>query len=394
MIGSYIKRKKKHRQRVNVQDGHFVVLPFMENILLLLSELTFLEHHFKYAPLSRMKLLLVDCLNIVMHRFPTLWNRSFSVMKAELIAFASACKEAGFMPLLVLDLYKQGNVGQQKWRRRQRKLFLRNRAVPCSASCLIGTILAETDIPWTYATTMEADDLIIEIAKQTDGCTILSGDKGYLRVCQRNFCVARSAQYSHGLVLSHVAHASNCHCEQYVIFPQIRLHQNISKIIFYLAELRNKRAMSKGVFYTSFNILPCMWCYMIQLRQHFYKTLQLPTVRESHVCASICQRTGQLTWDCNVVSAKEYIGDFVTLCQKFVRNYELISESFTHACASDHVNAVFACAVSIAQILTDMWYINRKKLGMLDSLTVSRVFSRNLNFLLQGINATRIPQKS
>lgn len=344
----------------------------------------------KCDTICRMKLLLVDCLNIVMHRFPTLWNRSFSVMKAELIAFAHACEQSGFMPLLVLDLFKQGNVGQQKWRRRQRKLFLRNRAVPCSASCLIGTILAETDIPWTYATTMEADDLIIDIARTTGGCTILSGDKGYLRVCQRTFCVARSAQYTHGLHLSHIAHAPDCNCNKEVIFPQIKLHQNISKIIFYLSELRAKRAMSKGVFYTSFNTLPCMWCYMITLRQHFYYTLNIPAVRESHVCASICQRTGQLTWDCNIINAKQYSGDFALACQKFVQNYELISESFQHTCFSDHVNAVFACAVSIAQILTDMWYVNRSKSGMLDSLTVSRVFSKNLNFLLQGIRATRI----
>lgn len=338
-----------------------------------------------------MKLLLVDCLNIVMHRFPTLWNRSFSVMKAELLAFASACDQAGFMPLLVLDLYKQGNVGQQKWRRRQRKLFLRNRAVPCSASCLIGTILAETDIAWTYATNMEADDLIIAIAKDTQGCTILSGDKGYLRVFQRNFCVARSAQYANGVLhLSCVSHAPTCNCKNDVIFPQIKLHQNISKIIFYLSELRTKRSMSKGVFYTSFNRLPCMWCYMITLRQHFYHILEIHSVRESHVCASICQRTGQLTWDCNIVHAQQYSGNFTDACQKFVHNYELISEQFQHVCLSDHVNAVFACAVSIAQILTDMWYIERMKCGMLDSLTVSRVFSKNLNFLLQGIRATRI----
>ena len=350
----------------------------------------------------RMKLLLVDCLNIIMHRFPTLWNRSFSVMKAELLAFAGACEQSGYQPLLVLDLYKQGNVGVQKWRRRQRKLFLRNRAVPCSASCLIGTILAETDIAWTYATSMEADDLIIAIASQTNGCTILSGDKGYLRVSPRNFCVARSAQYSHGhLQLSYVSHSPSCSCtsrscENNVAFPQLKCHQNVSKIIFYLSELKTKRSMSKGVYYTSFNKLPCMWCYMTILRQHFYHMMGVDNIRESHVCASICQRTGQLTWDSCIISAKPYNGDFPTACQKFVRNYELISEAFVHTCQSDHINAVFACAVSIAQILTDLWYITNAKdkyTCMLDTLTVSRVFSRNLNFLLQGIRATRIPRE-
>ena len=335
-----------------------------------------------------MKILLIDTLNIMMSKFPIFWTRSFAVMRNELEFLAHAAEMSGFKPIFVLDLYRAVHQGQQKWRRRQKKLYLRNRAIPCSASCLLGTILAETDILWTYAVDMEADDLIIQIAQSLPGSTILSGDKGYLRVLRRNYCVARYYCVQSGLLtLNTIDHCSDCTCNTHANTPCIKFHQNISKVSFYIDELLTKRTMSKGVFYPSFGILPCCWCFLKPLRKHFYANIGIPTVRESHVCASICHRSGQLTWDTEDVYADSLQGVFEETCQSYVLQFEKISKNCIHRSYPDHANAVFACAVSCAQLLTDLTFYKRTAFTFLDDLVVSRKFNTYLNHLLSKTSA-------
>ena len=328
-----------------------------------------------------MRLLIVDGLNFFMHKFPAWWTWSFDIIKAELDMLASACAAADVMPLIILDLYKSGSVGQQKWRRRQRKLLVRNRAIPCSASCLIGTILAETGMAWSYATTVEADDLIISIAQQVEGCTVLSGDKGYIRTHMRTFCVARGCSYQGQLRFMHVTHADCCGCRNDVHMPAIRLQQNTAKMDFYMRGIRAQDMVYKGVFYTSFTILPCMWCFLQPLRAHLYYSANVESLDESHVCANMCQETMQLCWSMSKVHAN-HVPDFVNVCHMYVNQYIKISEKHQHFHNTDHGNACFACAVSVSQILTDLWYLDQDGMDMLDSLSVSRAFSRHLNMLL------------
>lgn len=331
-----------------------------------------------------MKILLVDTLNIIVSRFPTFWIKSFSVMKKDLEQLERSARESGYTPIFVLDLYRAVNQGQQKWRRRQKKLFIKNRSIPCSASCLLGTILSETDIIWTYAVDKEADDWIIDVASNLKGCTILSGDKGYLRVRERNFCVARDAFYNETFHLNHVSHSQNCKCQENVDFPQVTLSQNTIKLNFYYKELICKRTMSKGVFYPSFNILPCCWCFLKDLRKHFYHHLNITSVQESHVCASICNSSGQLTWDVEQVFAKKFdTTNFEETCLKYVMMYESISNNCEHRFHSDHANAVFACAVSCAQLLTDIWFYDVNTMHFLDDLVIGRTFSNFLNRILK-----------
>ena len=72
-----------------------------------------------------MKLLIIDGLNFLMHRFPSVWSMSFDVIKKELDCLAFACKQADVMPLIVLDLYRSDNCGEQKWRRRRKREIAR-----------------------------------------------------------------------------------------------------------------------------------------------------------------------------------------------------------------------------------------------------------------------------
>lgn len=330
-----------------------------------------------------MRLLIVDTLNLFMHKFPANWNMSFSIVKAELTQFANACEASGFKPILILDLYKLCQVGHQKWKRRQRKLYSRNRVVPCSASCLIGMILAETDIAWSYATTMEADDLIIEIASKAESCTVLSGDKGFLRVCNRSFCVARQCSYTDTLILSHVEHADNCNCCMHVDFPRIKLMQNAAKYRFYLNELRTRCVMSKGVFYTAFSILPCMWCHMQSLRQHLYFKAGVQTVHESHVCATLSTISSQLVWDHIDVYACECSGNIRDECIAFMKRFESMSRK-AQINSTDFSNAMFACAVTSAQILTEIWFIDNHDsptLNMMDDVEIGYEFRKNLSMV-------------
>lgn len=271
-----------------------------------------------------MRLLIVDALNVFMHKLPTLWYMSFDVIKAEMLHFAAACEKAGYTPVMVLDLYKLCQVGQQKWRRRQRKLFMRSRVIPCSASDLLGTILAETDIAWTYARDMEADDLIIDIATRFSS-VVLSGDKGFLRVPHRRYCVARSCSYTTCMALYQLDHAATCRCDAHDdAIPRIVLHQNAAKLQFYISELVQKQQMIKGVFYSCFDALPCMWCFMLPLRQHLYSALDIGIVRESHVCGTLSQRSRQLTWDNSSVPSRRYDGDFLQFCRGFVARYRYL----------------------------------------------------------------------
>lgn len=336
-----------------------------------------------FASARAMRVLIVDGLNFLMHRFPALWSTSFQVIRSELDALATACHENGVLPLIVLDMYKSGSVGHQKWKRRQRKLLVRSRAVPCSASCLIGSILAETDMAWTYATTMEADDLIIQIAQQVGNCTILSGDKGYLRTFNRKYCVARGCSYNNGFRLIHVTHAGTCSCQKHGTLPDcLKLEQNFSKMRFYMMGIKSQRTVYKGVFYTSFTILPCMWCFLEPLRRHLYYCANVSSVDENHVCATMCQETSQLCWSTARVYAR-YQPDFDMSCMDAVRRYKAISEGHTHASPDDHDNAVFACAVAVAQTMTDIWYLGRSPLQILDSVAVSKAFMRHLHTLTQ-----------
>lgn len=328
-----------------------------------------------------MRVLIVDGLNFLMHRFPALWSTSFEVIKTELHALATACDENDVFPLIVLDMYKSGSVGHQKWKRRQRKLLVRSRAVPCSASCIIGSILAETDIAWTYATTMEADDLIIQIAQKVGNCTILSGDKGYLRTYNRRYCVARGCSYGNGFRLIHVTHAGSCSCHKHGTLPDcLRLEQNFSKMQFYMMGIKSDRTVYKGVFYTSFTILPCMWCFLEPLRRHLYHCAGVNSVDENHVCATMCQQTSQLCWSTSRVHAK-YQPDFGSQCIETVKKYKAISERHVHNTPDDHENAVFACAVAVAQTMTDIWYLSRNPLQILDSVAVSKAFMQHLRSL-------------
>lgn len=338
-----------------------------------------------YEPNKNMKLLIIDGLNFLMHRFPSVWSMSFDVIKKELDCLAFACKQVDVMPLIVLDLYRSDNCGEQKWRRRQKKLLIRNRAVPCSASCLIGTILAETDIPWTYATTMEADDLIIEIAQKVNGCTVLSGDKGYLRTDQRSFCVARGCAHLHGYKLVNVTHATPCRCNEDVALPSdLKFHQNLSKIDFYINEIKRHQVVKKGVFYTSFSTLPCLWCFLQHLREHMYKCIGVSRVEEMHVCANMCQSTKRLFWKTCLIDASFTTDDIWKSCVSAVQRFKQLSWTYSHASSSDHENAVFACAVTVAQILTDIWFVQRTNLDIVDSLTASRKFRYHLKCLLDS----------
>ena len=333
-----------------------------------------------------MKLLLIDGLNFLMHRFPQQWSTSFQVIKHELSSLAAACDAENVLPLIVLDLYKSGDVGLQKWRRRQKKLLLRNRGVPCSASCLIGTILAETDMAWTYATEMEADDLIIEIAKSVPGCVVLSGDKGYLRAPGRTFCVARSCSYARGLRLLHVNHAPSCRCSEDVTMPSwLHLSQNASKIDFYISEIRKHQTIRKGVFYTGFSVLPCMWCFLRPLREVLYHHIGVHRVPELHVCADMCRTSGRLYWSsCDVYAAAGPTTCFSRTCYEKVKEFQNISTQHIHTSAFDHENAVFACAVSVAQIMTDIWYVNRNRFVIVDTLAASRMFNFHVRLLLKS----------
>lgn len=333
-----------------------------------------------------MKLLLIDGLNFLMHRFPQQWSTSFQVIKHELNNLAAACAAEDILPLIVLDLYKSGDVGLMKWRRRQKKLLMRNRGVPCSASCLIGTILAETDMAWTYATEMEADDLIIEIAKSVTGCMVLSGDKGYLRTPERNFCVARTCSYTNGLRLLHVTHAPKCQCSEHISIPScLHLSQNVSKIDFYISEIRKQQTIRKGVFYTGFSVLPCMWCFLQPLRENLYSHIGVRRVPELHVCADMCRQVGRLYWSsCDVYASRDKDGCFTRKCYDKVKEFQKISLQYAHHAAFDHENAVFACAVSVAQILTDIWYVNKNTLIIVDTLSASRMFNFHVKLLLKS----------
>lgn len=332
-----------------------------------------------------MKLLLIDGLNFLMHRFPQQWSTSFQVIKHELNSLAAACAADDVLPLIVLDLYKSGDVGLMKWRRRQKKLLMRNRGVPCSASCLIGTILAETDMAWTYATEMEADDLIIEIAKSVTGCVVLSGDKGYLRTQGRNFCVARTCSYSNGLRLLHVTHAQTCRCSDNIsIPPLLHLAQNVSKIDFYISEIRREQTIRKGVFYTGFSVLPCMWCFLRPLREDLYSYIGVQKVPELHVCADMCRQVGRLYWSSSdVYPSINQDPCFTKTCYDKVKEFKNISRQHAHLAEFDHENAVFACAVSVAQILTDIWYVNRGSWIIVDTLSASRMFNFHVKLLLK-----------
>jgi hypothetical protein len=325
-----------------------------------------------------MRILFVDALNTFMHRFPGLWSRSFDVVAAELRTFEEACRAAGYFPYIVVDLYRLCQVGHQKWKRRQRKLWQRNRAVPCSAGCMIGTILAETDLLWTYATNVEADDLIIDLASKQVGSTVLSGDKGFLRVPSRTFCVARSCSYSEGQLHLQIEHVYNCRCDADGEIPNYKIKHNFAKLCFYSEELKRKQHMTKGVFYSAFDTLPCIWCFLTPLRQHMYAKANIDCVREVHVCGTLSRKNQSLTWDTTFISKLEFEGDFIRLCNLYVKRYEDLTKSYTVHLSTDLPNAVFACATACAQILTDIWFIESSKFDMKDDVVPGGMFKKYL----------------
>lgn len=328
-----------------------------------------------------MRLLLVDTLNVFMHKLPCLWSRSFDHIKNEINLFDSACRRDNIMPVFVLDLYKLSQVGHQKWKRRQRKLYIRTRVVPCSATCLIGTVLAETDVAWTYATHCEADDLIIDLATKAENCTVLSGDKGFLRVYHRSFCVAQSYMIHSGQIyFDNVNHCTGCQCSSPSVIPTFKLEQNAAKYAFYLNELQTKCTMSKGVFYSAFHILPCMWCHLQRLRQHVYHVAGVQVVRESHVCATLSQKNGHLTWDNNAVHAS-YLPGFEKACVVHARAYVGLCRRHLEVSSIDFHNTSFAVAVTCAQFMMEAWYIRvhtKPTLEICDAVAMSRQFHKYL----------------